>query len=98
MATTSEIPVIVRADAEERIRELGTRREFEAMLEHAKQTMPGLLSIEASQFFDELSAPRLLIVVCKDSPRPEDDDSAGGNGTPGWSARSMRRRAGEPFL
>ena len=45
MATTATIPVNVSAEAAARIAELGMQREFEEMIEHAKQTaarIPGL--------------------------------------------------------
>ncbi len=48
MPTAMQVPVTIDQDAADRIDELGMRREFEQMLEHALQTVPGLVSVQVS--------------------------------------------------
>ncbi len=52
MAATTAIPVEIAPDAAARIEELGMQREFEAMLEHTKQTVTNLESISVTRFDD----------------------------------------------
>ncbi len=44
--STTTIPVTVTPEAAERVAELGMHAELERMLEHTRQTVPGLRSIE----------------------------------------------------
>ena len=46
MATATTIPVIVSEEAAARIAKLGIRSEFDEIVEHARQTLPGLRKIE----------------------------------------------------
>ena len=48
MATTAELPVHVSEQAEHRILELGLLPQFQAMVEHTKQSTPSLRSISVS--------------------------------------------------
>jgi len=98
MAITSEIPVTVSADAEERIRELNLQRECEAMLEHTKQTVPGLRAIEVSLFFfEDSSEPLLLITASRDSPVPEECDLVRGQWDT-WLVRTFGPEVVEWFI
>ena len=74
MATTL-IPVTVPPDAAARVAELGMRREFERMLEHLKQTVPGLRAIvveldERANLWEEAS---LILWTHRTDPGPGDD-------------------------
>lgn len=44
----STVPVTIDDDAKERLEELGLAKEFDLMLEHANETIPGLVRIEVS--------------------------------------------------
>ncbi len=44
--STTTLPVSVTPEAAERVADLGMRAELERMLEHTRQTVPGLKSIE----------------------------------------------------
>lgn len=46
IATT--VPVTIEADAQQRINQLGRQKEVEEMLEHAMQSIPGLVRIEVA--------------------------------------------------
>jgi hypothetical protein len=46
------IPVTVAEDAAARVAELGMQREFDQMIEHAKQALPGLRSIRVTLEYD----------------------------------------------
>jgi hypothetical protein len=74
MATASELPVLVTADAEDRIQALGLQRELATILEHTKQTVPGLRAVEVTPFFDSPFAPHLMITVYKEQPQSGNDD------------------------
>jgi hypothetical protein len=43
--TTQPVPVTVMEEAAARVKELGLQKEFDQMLEHTRQTVPGLRSI-----------------------------------------------------
>jgi hypothetical protein len=47
MATGTDIPVRIEPDAVEFIAQMGMQKEFDTMLEHARQTIPGLQFIDA---------------------------------------------------
>jgi hypothetical protein len=46
--SATAIPVTIAEDAAARVAELGMQREFEQMIEHAKQTMPHLLALRVT--------------------------------------------------
>ena len=75
MATTTTIPVTVTDEAATRIAELGMQQEFETMLEHTKQTAPGLRSIEVTLEYDpeEERDPTILISPHRSPPDCEND-------------------------
>jgi len=47
MSTTSNVPVTVTPEASAHVAELGLQKEFEQVLEHALQTIPGLRAVRA---------------------------------------------------
>jgi hypothetical protein len=70
MAAPTTVPVEVSADAAARIKELGMQREFERMLEHTKQTVSDLQSIEVTLYDDpyEPGEPRMVITAWREGP------------------------------
>ena len=62
-ATTTTIPVTITDEAAARIGELGMQREFEQMVEHAKEFFPELRHIEVTLEYDpeEPRDPTILI-------------------------------------
>src|SRR5437870_5771116 len=78
MATTATIPVNVSAEAAARVAELGMQREFEEMIEHAKQTLPGVRWIHVT-LEDSPEVPgdlRVVAWVHRPPPANGDFDSA----------------------
>jgi hypothetical protein len=75
MATDTTVPVRVEAEAAARVQKLGLQREFEAMLEHTRQTVPNLREIEATLYRDpdDPEAPRVIITAWKNGPGAPDD-------------------------
>jgi hypothetical protein len=69
MATATTMPVIISDEADTRIAELGMRREFDEIVEHARQTLPGLWKIEVSLSFhpEEPETPPTIVI---DAYRP----------------------------
>ena len=53
MTVKTDIPVVIRPEAAARIEELGIHREVEQMLEHTRQSVPGLEAIEVEAWDDE---------------------------------------------
>ena len=72
---TTTIPLAVTADAAARVAELGMDREFEAMLEHSRQFVPGLRSIAVSleHDLDQGGDPGVVIWAHREEPGPGDD-------------------------
>jgi hypothetical protein len=72
MATNVTIPVTVSAEAKAWIDQLGMQHEYEQMVAHAKQTLPGLKAIEVG--FDEdpdkLTAPGVILLARREHPGP----------------------------
>ena len=67
---TEAVPITITPEAEAFIDEVGQRREFEAMLEHIRQTFPGLRSFEVELHdFPETGPPGITIWVHRDDPR-----------------------------
>jgi hypothetical protein len=70
MAETT-IPVTVAEDAAARVAGLGLQREFGQMIEHAKQTAPGLRAIRVTLEYDPAcphNDPGVVIWVHRDEP------------------------------
>ncbi len=63
------IPVTIEADAAARVEELGMQAEFELMIEHAKQAVPGLRFIRVTLEYDPEwpeNEPRVVIWARRD--------------------------------
>jgi hypothetical protein len=74
METVETIPLTISPEADAFITEVGQRREFEAMLGHARQTVPGLRAFEINLHdFPETGPPGVVIWAHRDDPGPGDD-------------------------
>lgn len=73
MPTT--IPLTVSPEAAARVAELGMQKEFDRMLEHTRQTVPGLQAISVNLAYDPCGSddPRVVIDVIMADPHLEDD-------------------------
>ena len=73
MSTTTTIPITVKDDATARIAELGMESELEELLEHTRQTVPGLRAIEVELDFDAYGKGEqgVNILAYRDDPGPE---------------------------
>jgi len=74
MAAPATIPVEVTPEAAARIEELGMSKEFQAMIEHTKQSIVDLQSIRVTRF-DDLDDPgesRVSIQARQHGPESED--------------------------
>ncbi|HEX8202999.1 MAG TPA: hypothetical protein VF590_21160 [Isosphaeraceae bacterium] len=88
MAAATTIPLTISPEADAFITEVGQRREFEAMLEHARQVVPGLRAFEVELHdFPETGPPGVVIWAHRDDPGPGDDPTH-------WN---WRRWKGETF-
>src|SRR5437764_1205163 len=86
------IPVTVAADAAARIAELGMQREFEHMIEHAKQTAPGLRSIRVTLEYDPecpTNDPGIVIWVHREDLLPPGQTDLVDWEWGGWQARTF---------
>jgi hypothetical protein len=76
MQTHTAIPVTVTPEAADRVAELGLQTEFEHMLEHARQTIPGLqrIEVELAPPYDMGDEDRVRIQAFRDpaTRTPED--------------------------
>ena len=63
MATSTTVPLTVLPEAAARVAELGMQAEFERMLQHTRQTLPGLRSIRVylAEPYDTDNEPRVVI-------------------------------------
>ena len=77
MAAAVTIPVRVAADAAARVKDLDMQRQFDAMLDHTKQSVPDLHSIEVSLYRDpqEPEDPRIHITAIRASHSSADDST-----------------------
>jgi hypothetical protein len=74
MATAATIPLTISPEADAFIDEVGQRREFEAMLEHARQVVPGLRAFEVILHdTPETGPPGVIIWAHRDDPGPGND-------------------------
>jgi hypothetical protein len=72
---TATIPVTVAEDAAARVADLGMQREFEQMLEHARQTIPRLRQLRVMLEHDPVRPqddPQIVIWARRDAA-PSDD-------------------------
>ncbi len=73
--STTTIPVTVTPEAAERVAELGMQAELERMLEHTRQTVPGLRSIEVQLAlpYDTGDETSIVIQVTRTNPHLTND-------------------------
>jgi len=73
--SATAIPVTVAEDAAARVAQLGMQREFEQMIEHAKQTMPHLLAVRVTLEYNPECVhedPSVVIWAHRGGVPPED--------------------------
>jgi hypothetical protein len=75
MATITSVPVTIPPEVASRVAELGMQHEFKMMLEHLKQTVPGLRSIrveldERANMWEKAS---IILWTHRTDPGPGDD-------------------------
>jgi|SRR5580704_16556335 hypothetical protein len=70
MSTATTVPLSVAPEAASRIAELGLQDEFDQMLEHTRQVIPGLRSISVllAPPYDTDDEPRVIIEPTMDDP------------------------------
>ncbi len=89
--SATAIPVTIAEDAAARVAELGMRREFEQMIEHAKQVMPGLREIRVTLERDPVypsEDPAVLILAHRDEPSDPTADRTDWDFS-GWKVRTF---------
>ena len=90
MATT--IPVTIEADAAGRVAELGMQAEFDQMIEHAKQAVPGLEFIRVTLEYDPEcpeNEPRVVIWAKRDREAIEPSAAAVNMDLSRWRAETL---------
>jgi hypothetical protein len=90
MAETT-IPVTVAEDAAARVAQLGMQREFEQLIEHAKQVMPNLREIRVVLEYDPVypsEDPAVLILAHRDEPAEATADRSDWDYS-GWKVRTF---------
>jgi hypothetical protein len=76
MATSTDIAVTIAPEAAARVAELGLEPQFQQILEHTKQTVPGLKAIEVAfeRLVEDPDNPIVVLEAIRALPRPEGDD------------------------
>jgi hypothetical protein len=76
MATTT-VPVTIEPEAAARVAELGMQAELERMLEHTRQTVPGLRAIDVQLAlpYDTGDETSIIIQATMDNPHLEYDST-----------------------
>jgi hypothetical protein len=75
MSPTTNIPVVVQPDAAAYVAALGQQKELEQMIDHVRQTLPGVrkIDVELWPYYDPGDTDRVVILVMRDDPHlPED--------------------------
>jgi hypothetical protein len=87
MSTTTTVPLSATPEAAAHIAKLGMQREFDLMIEHARQTAPSLRSIAVTleDRYDLGGEPVIVIESTVDSPLPQGDSFEWQCG--GWQVR-----------
>jgi hypothetical protein len=82
MSVLTTVPVTITADAEKIVAGMGLQEQFEQILDHIRQTMPGLKSIRIEYAYPEElgSEPGVEIFVFKENTGEQRD--------PTWDALS----------
>jgi len=72
MAMPTTVPITIRPEAAARVAELGMQAEFERMVEHTVQTVPGLRSIDVRLAlpYDTGDEVRVLLEAMLEKPFP----------------------------
>lgn len=72
MTTAASIPVTVTPDAAEYLDQIGMHKECEQMVEHTRQTVPGLhaISVEYDHDPSNTIGPGVVIMAHRDEPPP----------------------------
>ena len=75
MASVSTIPLSITPEASAQVAKLGMEEPFEQMLEHTRETVPGLRSIRVTLQppYDLGEDPCVLIEANRDNPQLQDD-------------------------
>lgn len=75
MSSTASIPIVVQPEAAARVAELGRKAELQQMIEHVRQAVPGLRSIEVvlSPPYDLGDTDRVVVEATMEDPGLEDD-------------------------
>ena len=96
MSTTSNVPVTITPEASAHVAELGLQKEFEQILEHTRQTIPGLRSIRADyESGYGIDIPCILIEAwVSDSKAADRADREWGV----WRLTAFPPRVGEHFV
>jgi len=73
--STATVPITISPEAAARVAELGMKAELERMLEHTRQTVPGLRAIDVQLAlpYDTGDATSILIESTMDDPHLEYD-------------------------
>lgn len=87
--TTAIVPVTISNEVQARVEELGLRRELETILEHARNTIPGLrfLNVSLERCPEMPDSPKILI----DAHRPHlgDAERDAQNAWTEWELKSL---------
>src|ERR1700736_4738771 len=72
MAMTTEVSITMTPEARGWVEALGLERELETMLDHTRQTVPRLHSIEVTRYDDpdDPNTPRVIITAWQNGPSP----------------------------
>lgn len=76
MSAITSIPVNVTAEAAAQVAKLGMQAQLQQMIEHTRQTVPGLrcIDVELAPRYDEPDEePGVTIVATRDDPHLDDD-------------------------
>jgi hypothetical protein len=70
MSAPATVPVTITPEAAARVAELGMQAELERMIEHARQSIPGLRRVEVIQFerYDLGGEPGVSLEAYSDQP------------------------------
>ena len=97
MSSTMNIPVVVQPDVEAFVAQLGRQVELDQMIEHVRQTVPGLRSIEVQRrsSYDLGDQDRVVIQVTMDDPQTFEDPTQEELG--GWKVDTFPPEVCEHF-
>src|SRR5260370_14628509 len=75
MSAIAAVPIIIEPEASARVAELGMQKEFELMLEHARQAIPELLQLHVTLEppYDTGDEPRVVTEALRGVPFHVDD-------------------------